>query len=110
MPITKLGGKRIAIDANNWMYTNMAIARKKVVNNTNVLVEEPNVLEIRREWYLLALNFIIGFLTNNITPVFIFDGKHPIEKEATKAKRREDRQILKDKIDNIYKQIAVKEN
>ena len=105
IPIPLLSGKRIAIDGNNWMYTNMAIARKKVVNRTDVAVQEPNVQEIRREWFLSVLNFVIGWLSYNITPVFVFDGRHPPEKDDTKSKRRDARVATRAKIDALYQQL-----
>jgi len=105
MPITMLSGKRIAIDGNNWMYTNMAIARKKVIKYTDIAVSEPNPLEIRREWFLSAISFILGWLSYNITPVFVFDGRHPPEKDETKAKRRDQRIALRAEIDALYQQI-----
>lgn len=105
MPIAKLSGKRIAIDAHNWMFTNMAIARKKVINKTDIAIEEPNSVEIRREWFLAAINFITGWLSYNITPVFVFDGEHPPEKADTKSKRKDIRLASKSKIDTLYSQL-----
>lgn len=105
LPIEKLSGKRIAIDGNNWMYTNMAIARKKIINKTDVTVEEPDPFEIRKEWFIALMNFIIGWLYYNIVPVFVIDGKHPVEKDGTKAKRREIRNEAKSRIDTLYQQL-----
>lgn len=105
MSITKFSGKRIAIDGNNWMYTSMAIARKKVIRRTDVSLTEPNPIEIRREWFLSAITFILGWLSYNVTPVFVFDGRHPPEKDETKAKRRDQRTALRDEIDVLYAQI-----
>lgn len=105
IPITWLSGKRIAIDGNNWAYRNMSSARKKVINKTNVAIKEPDQLEIRREWFLIALNFITGWLSNNITPVFVFDGQHPPEKDHTKAQRKDSRVAAKAKIDAMYEQL-----
>jgi len=103
--ISWLSGKRIAIDGNNWMYTNMAIARKKVIKKTDVSVQEPNPQQIRREWFLAAINFILTWISYNVTPVFIFDGDHPPEKADTKAKRRDARIAAKAKIDALYGQL-----
>lgn len=105
LPISDLAGKRIAIDGNNWMYTLNAVARKKVINRTDVAIQEPNVHEIRREWILAALNFIIGWLSHNVTPVIVFDGRHPVEKSETKSKRRDARVATKAKIDALYQQL-----
>jgi flap endonuclease-1 len=105
IPITLLSGKRVAIDGNNWMYTNMAIARKKVINKTDITNQEPSTQDIRREWFLAALNFVLGWLSHNITPVFVFDGRHPPEKDETKAKRRDARIAARAKIDALYQQL-----
>ena len=105
MPITMLSGKRIAIDGDNWMYTYMYTARKKVIKKTDIMTEEPNQIEIRREWFLEAITFILRWLAYNITPVFVFDGKHPPEKDETKAKRRDKRVALRAEIDVLYEQI-----
>ena len=105
LPINLLSGKRIAIDGPNWMYTNMAIARKKVINRTDIATQELNPIEIRREWFLAALNFITGWLSYNITPVFVFDGQHLADKDDTKAKRRDARVATRAKIEALYKQL-----
>jgi len=104
MPITQLEGKRISIDAGMWMYANMASARKKVINRTDVAVQEPSILEIRREWFMAAIMFITGWLSYNITPVFVFDGRSLPEKADTKAKRKDKRVASRAKIDALYAQ------
>ncbi len=105
MPIEWLSGKRVAVDAYNWMYINMATARKKVINKTDVAMQEPNQYEIRKEWFLALINFIIGWSSYNITLVFVFDGKHPPEKDATKEERRNKRIAARKKIDDLYEQL-----
>lgn len=105
IPITWLSGKRIAIDGNNWMYRNMNTARKRIINKTNLALGEPDQNAIRREWFLIAINFITGWLSHNITPVFVFDGQHPPEKDATKAQRKNSRIAAKNKIDSLYEQL-----
>jgi flap endonuclease-1 len=105
LPIVKLSGKRIAVDAYGWMYANMAIARKKIINKTDIAICEPNPIEIRKEWFIAAINFIVGWISHNITVVFVFDGTSPPEKAHTKSKRRDARVIAKAKIDALYEQL-----
>lgn len=105
MPISKLAGKRIVIDAHGWMYANMSTARKKVVDRTDIVKEEPNMVDIRREWFLSAIAFILKWLSYNVTPIFVFDGHHPSEKDATKEKRHAKRIAQRAKIDAIYSQL-----
>lgn len=103
--LKEFDGKRIAVDANNLMYTLMATARKKVINMMDIALQEPNIAEIRREWFLLTINFIINWLSYNITPIFVFDGIHPPEKNKTKAERKSKRVASRAKIDALYDQL-----
>ena len=105
IPISKFVGKRIAIDGNNWMYTNLAIARKKIINKIDISNTELSQTEIRKEWFNMALTFIIGWLSHEITPVFVFDGIHPAEKKDTKDKRRDERLERKRRIDILYEKM-----
>jgi len=105
LPITKLAGKRIAIDAYNWMYTYIAIARKKVITYTDVTVAEPDVSEIRREWFAAAIDFILQLLVDGITPIFVFDGESPVEKDGTQAKRRAAKVAARAKIEALQAQV-----
>src|SRR5258708_12308817 len=95
LPIKELSGKRISIDGNSWIYSNMLIAKEKIINRTDVSLGEPEPNEIRQELFLAAINFITKWLAHDITPVFVFDGKHgPPEKAKTKSKRYEDKAQL----------------
>src|SRR3990167_1733016 len=91
-------GMKIAIDTFGWMYTNMAVVQKKVINSTNILVEEPDRREILKNWLSAALEFAALLTSNEITPVFVFDGEAPIEKAETKESRKNDKKALLDKI------------
>lgn len=110
LSIARLTGKRIAIDADGWMCTSMAISRRKVVNNTDLLTQEVNMLEVRREWFMSTLNLIYACLDVNVIPIFVFDGQAPIEKEATKEDRKNSRLAQKAKIDSIYSQLQISVN
>ena len=105
IPIDSFSGKRIAIDGNNWAFVNMANARKRVVRRTDISQQRPDQLEIRREWLLSLTNFVIGWLSYGVTPVFVFDGEHPVEKDQTKAKRKENKVSAKTRIEELYKQL-----
>jgi flap endonuclease-1 len=105
LALSELTGRRVAIDALNWMYSNMAIARRKVIDRHNVLEGEPDPLAIRREWYGMVMKFVASWLAYGVTPVFVFDGAAPPEKDATKAKRRADKQKCRDQITKLYAQV-----
>lgn len=105
MPYDKLSGKRIAIDAYGWMYKSLANARKKIIDRTDLARQEPNVHEIRKEWLNSSVDFVTGWFVYNITPIFVFDGEHPVDKHNKKNERREKRKLSKDKIDALYHKI-----
>lgn len=105
LPITAFRGKRISIDASYWMYTNMATARKEIIRKTNVAEGEPNIVDIRKLWFQKAIDFILGWLSNDITPVFVFDGQAHPEKAKTKADRHEKREASRLKINALYEQL-----
>lgn len=105
LSIDKLTGKRVAIDASGWMYANICICRGKIVKRTNLMLEDPDPNEIKREWFLAALNFILSWLSHNITPVFVFDGIPPPEKEITKEDRRAKKLAAEEKINELTKQL-----
>lgn len=102
MPIRRLWGKRVAIDGNNWMFAAMAIARKKVVYETDVASTRPDPEDMRRKWLASAVSFINMWLLAGVTPVFVFDGEHPDEKTATKDARKADKEAHRVRIEEIY--------
>lgn len=101
--MSRFSGKRIAIDAHFWMYTYMSIARKNIIRNSSDLILDEEA--IRKEWLSFAVNFVLNLLCYKITPIFVFDGVAPVEKQATKEKREKERQNIKMKIDILYEKI-----
>src|SRR4051794_32796404 len=84
VPISDFYGKRIAIDTSNWLHCLWATSYKEVINMTDVCVNEPDKNEVIKVWLRGTEKFINKFLNNGIIPIFIFDGKAPIEKVNTK--------------------------
>lgn len=109
-PITILRGKRVAIDAANWMYATLSTAIKNIVRVTNLRQDKPCRFRIVDEWLILASKNINNWLSNHITPVLVFDGPAPSEKDDTKKYRRQRRQNLKDIIDQCYATIEADPN
>ena len=105
LPITAFKGKRISIDASMWMYANMATARKDVIRRINIAEGEPSIVEIRKVWFHKVIDFILGWLGNDITPVFVFDGQAHPEKAKTKEGRHDKRVVSRTKIDALYAQL-----
>src|SRR5690606_5555128 len=88
IPIKDFYGKRIAIDANLWMKKNMSVIRSKIIDRTDFQTSDLNTNLIIKEWFIAAINFIKKWLSNNITPIFVFDGK-PREQKLETIKQRQ---------------------
>jgi 5'-3' exonuclease len=93
-------GKRIAIDTSWLIVREMAVVHKRVVYETDLKTSEPNRQVIIKSWLGSCLDFILTLLNQGITPVFVFDGKAPKEKEITRQDRMKQRQA---KIDLVLK-------
>jgi flap endonuclease-1 len=86
--IADLSGKRIAVDISIYLYKYEA---------ENALLENMYVmLSIFRHY--------------NIIPIFIFDGKPPVEKKALLIKRKEDRQEALEEYNKLQNQLKDKDN
>lgn len=109
IPLSKFAGKRIAVDAHYWMYSRMCIARTKVLQKTNIAEGEPNPHEITREWVQAFIEFVLGWMSFGVTPVFVFDGTAIPEKAKTKEKRQSDRIAARAKIDSLYEQLRTQQ-
>ncbi len=99
--IKDFSGLRIAVDGNNWLYMNMATARKNVISETNILVDDVDTSMVITKLISNLIAFCNRLLFNNITPVFVFDGKAIPEKNDTKQKRKEQLEKTKEKIDEL---------
>ena len=117
-PLHTIRGTKIGIDGHGWMYTNMAIARKKVIESSPFDSLEINKTAVLNEWLKMALDFCISWLNNQITPIFIFDDNKTnaldsIEGEINLAKekietfeeRREKRKDLLERIETKKKNL-----
>lgn len=91
-------GKRVAIDGHNWIYTTMAHVQKRMLNDINPMEEDLNRDEFIYQALTNALDFIMTWFGAGITPVFVFDGKSPVEKNETKQERYEKKLKLQDEI------------
>ena len=79
----ELSGKKIAVDISIYLY--------KFIGD-GLLIENM--------YLMLAL-----FRYNNITPIFIFDGKAPNEKKELLKKRADDKNVAREEFNNLKKQL-----
>ena len=101
--------KRVAIDADNWIYKYYSVAHATIVDTTpidNMLdlrtvgpVVDPNA--VQQKWLALMLDAISLWLDNQTTPIFVFDGPTRPEKVETTSTRQQQRDKDTLKFENI---------
>ena len=101
IPLSGLRGKRLALDANNWMFMHISVAHRRTVGATDVMVEEVDRALTVRMWLTKLLDDVCLYLTYGVTPVFVFDGEYPIEKKLTKEKRVEKKVNVRERIGEL---------
>lgn len=101
--INSFAGKRVAIDGHNWVYVTMSQAQKKILGGINPMEQELNRSEYLHLALSMGIDFILMWLQSGVTPVFVFDGEHPKEKDDTRKERRERKAKLLDEIDELKK-------
>ncbi len=101
-PLTFFKGYRISVDASTVMYSTMASAWKQAVRSKKSMEDEVNKEIFYREWSRNILSLINRFLMAVITPVFVFDGKSPPEKDSTRQKRQAQINKYKTNYQNLF--------
>jgi len=81
MTTADIRGQRVAIDANNWMYVNMYFANINASREVDIRNGETVSRDVVvKNWLGLCLDFTSKWLEQKIVPIFVFDGKYPVEK------------------------------
>lgn len=96
LSIKHFTGKRIAIDANNLMYTVLYKARSNTIDKNDILKDMNK--EIFRNWVSESIELVSLFLANGITPVFVFDGSSLPEKYEEQETRKKNNLRQKERI------------
>lgn len=105
--IEEFRGERIAIDSGIYMYKHMANALTTVCNQTNFLIEDLDRDIVIRLWINKTVNALCTWLSYNIIPVLIFDGKPCAEKSDTLDARRKEKNLKREKIALLQAQIKL---
>jgi flap endonuclease-1 len=103
--ISSLKGKRIAIDAAIWLYTNVASITKYTVSKMSDILLDIDRNIIVQQLILNGLKFHLSLMDFDIIPIWLADGETPIEKINTRIKRKAVRNKQKDKIDVLKSRI-----
>jgi flap endonuclease-1 len=81
--IAELSGKKIAVDISIYLY--------KYASDENLIENIYLMLSIFRHY--------------NVTPIFIFDGKPPVEKKELLIKRRQDKEEAEEEYNNLKRML-----
>lgn len=103
--LTTWRGKRIAVDISFVMHQGIMAVSKDVINKTALNREEPDRNEIMIRWLRVFKSFLFRLLDAGITPVIVFDGKPPPEKDETKKERYENKEVVRAQIDDLRQKI-----
>lgn len=103
--LSDFSGKRIAIDSNNLVKMLGYVATKSIVDMTDLYHYDVSHNRIKNELTQLILNFCHKFYKNEITPVFVFDGKPPEEKANAKEKRKQEQEKTLERYTDIITKI-----
>jgi flap endonuclease-1 len=105
VPITTFSFRRIAIDGANFMYSRMSIVYKQVIANTPA-TQPLDWEQVRTLWASILLDFLKKWMSFSITPIFIFDGVHPVSKKETQAERKRVKQEAQARLAQLEQQLA----
>lgn len=95
---SELRNKRIAVDVMWMARACRSTANNEVLAETDLRTDKISELKITKLWLRRFAEFITDMYSHEILPVFVFDGKPPIEKTETLKKRREDEKSKREKI------------
>jgi 5'-3' exonuclease len=102
VPLTIFQGKRIAIDAGNDMIRTMCGPWATAVDKSNLPFDQPDMSRFMTNWLSRLKEDLIIMIGAKVTPVYVFDGKPPPEKDAERAKRK----VLRDKTKSEYDELS----
>lgn len=106
VPLSEFYGKRVSIDAMNWVYTYLHPAIKVYIDGMTDPLGPINFDELEDNLMKHFFIFNIRFLEHKITPVWVWDGESKDEKKGTKNSRREERQKMTIERENIRSSLS----
>lgn len=91
LKLSDLSGERIAIDVMAIYFSHWCVSQGVIIKRMgwDILHEEVNIDDVREHWINLLWKSISRILSAGITPVMVFDGVAPKDKDETRKDRRE---------------------
>lgn len=101
VPHDSFRGFRIAVDAHNLAYKTRSVTYKRMVFARDVISQPLLDEEVDPEWLKDLLSYVSDFLRAGITPVIVYDGEAPPEKEISRAKTRAEKEKVRAELDQL---------
>ena len=95
---SKYRGKRLVFDISVWIYTYLRQAHRRAVRGVKV-----DTRGRYKEVVKSIFRMVESCLAEGVTPIFVFDGQPPPEKELTLAKRRDEKRDRQNKVNEVIR-------
>ena len=100
-------GGWVVIDAMNVMFIYMAVAQKKTVGETKLVMgEKVDHVKAQQKMMKMLVDYIVKFVANGVAPLFVFDGLDKKEKSQTTDERKRKKQVIVDEIKELEKKLV----
>src|SRR5579863_6209158 len=96
---------KIVIDASDLAYKYWAPMQETVIEQLKDPTEELDLSKVQGLWLRNIWSFISKLLRLGITPVIVFDGKPPVEKDKVIKERQKEKYSARAEIDKYLTQI-----
>ena len=87
--IRLFSGFRVAIDCNYVLHQYKAVARKKIIDSTDITRRRLDDRAIMAMWLEALLGFLMSWIENGVSPIIILDGDRLPDKESCSKERSE---------------------
>lgn len=96
-------GHRVAIDVSTILYADFSVAWSSYLKTIDLVSEEPQRNSVITTFLDLFLKSVSRFLSVGITPILVFDGEAPAEKDQCHVERK----AIREKTENEIKALRL---
>lgn len=104
VPLSHFKGHSIVIDGTNYLFINWITSWKMAVQKADVLTSDPSPSVAMTYFFKNLDSYLNRYKSEGVTPIFVFDGKHPEEKKETQSERIERKRAAIERLDELKEQ------
>lgn len=105
IPVSYLRGRKVAYDANGYFFRIKMAFIVKQDDLLDISTGEYDKKELNTRFLHEILRVVTGILRDGIIPIFVFDGKAPVEKLATQNNRESITNDSNNKLNELIKNV-----